>query len=121
MQGREEKPPRVGKAGRYFLVNLIGTGGFSEVFRAYDTTRCQYVACKLQYFADQFKDTDLQAKHKQYARKEWERLKKLNHPHIVQCKDVFEIDSENVGVVLEVRHRCHVCTASRQRLNWMLL
>ena len=33
--------------GRFVLLDLIGTGGFATVFKAYDLQRHEFVACKL--------------------------------------------------------------------------
>jgi tousled-like kinase len=32
---------------RYLLQSLLGRGGFSEVFKAYDLVECRAVACKI--------------------------------------------------------------------------
>ena len=35
---------------QYMIMNLIGKGGYSEVYRAFDLTKYQEVACKIHHF-----------------------------------------------------------------------
>ena len=35
------------KRERFILLSLLGKGGYSEVYRAYDLEECRYVACKI--------------------------------------------------------------------------
>jgi len=37
--------------GRYVLQCILGRGGFSEVFKAYDVEEMRYVACKIHQLA----------------------------------------------------------------------
>jgi serine/threonine protein kinase len=103
VQSGEEPLPQL-RDQQYILLNLIGKGGFSEVFRAYDTHAQSFVACKIQYFENsgpcmQAKDVDerrhLAGKHRNYAKTEIASLQKLKHPGIVEIRAAFEDASLN--------------------------
>lgn len=34
-------------AGKYLVLSLLGKGGYSEVYKAYDLENCREVACKI--------------------------------------------------------------------------
>ena len=76
---------------RYLLLNLLGKGGFSEVYKAYDFEAQKFVAIKIhqlnQYWTDQ-KKTDYQ----RHAHREAEIQKIINHSKIVRLYDRFEVD-----------------------------
>eukprot|EP01043_Picozoa_sp_COSAG02_P073988 COSAG02_NODE_14620_length_1254_cov_0.907359_1_plen_147_part_00 len=83
---------------QYILLNLIGKGGFSEVFRAYDSAARSLVACKIQYFENsgpcmQTKSDGesrrLVEKHRRIAEKEIDSLRTLKHPGIVEIRAAF--------------------------------
>ncbi|SPR00886.1 unnamed protein product (mitochondrion) [Plasmodiophora brassicae] len=66
---------------RYVVLQLIGKGGFSEVFKAFDLTE-----------------------HRTYTRhasREYEIHKQLQHPRIVLLYDVFAIDDQCFCTILE--------------------
>lgn len=42
---RFKEHPLINK--RYLLLNLLGKGGFSEVYRGFDLMEMRYVACKI--------------------------------------------------------------------------
>jgi tousled-like kinase len=35
---------------RYLILSILGKGGYSEVYRAYDLENCREVACKIHHF-----------------------------------------------------------------------
>lgn len=41
---------------RYLLLSLLGKGGFSEVWRAFDLEENKYVACKIHHVNKDWKD-----------------------------------------------------------------
>jgi tousled-like kinase len=39
-------------ANKYLILSLLGKGGYSEVYKAYDLENCREVACKIHHFDD---------------------------------------------------------------------
>ena len=85
---------------RYLLLQLIGKGGFSEVYKGFDTKELRYVACKVHQLNKDWKE-DKKANYIKHAVREYTIHRSLNHPRIVQLHDVFEIDSNSFVTVLE--------------------
>ncbi|XP_020574253.1 serine/threonine-protein kinase TOUSLED isoform X2 [Phalaenopsis equestris] len=85
---------------RYALLNLLGKGGFSEVYKAYDLAENRYVACKLHGLNAQWSEEKKQS-YIRHAVREYNIHKTLVHPHIVQLWDIFEIDHNTFCTVLE--------------------
>ncbi|KAH7300249.1 hypothetical protein KP509_24G053200 [Ceratopteris richardii] len=85
---------------RYSLLNLLGKGGFSEVYKAYDLIENRYVACKLHSLNGQWSEEKKQS-YIRHAIREYNIHKSLVHPHIVQLWDIFEIDHNTFCTVLE--------------------
>ncbi|XP_064401132.1 serine/threonine-protein kinase tousled-like 2 [Halichondria panicea] len=85
---------------RYLLLNLIGRGGFSEVYKAFDLQEHMYVACKIHQLNTDWRE-DKKANYIKHALREYNIHKKLHHSNIVQLFDVFEIDSNSFCTVLE--------------------
>lgn len=93
------------------LLDLIGKGGFSEVYQAFDVKEQRYVACKIHQLNTDWKE-DKKANyikldslvfgfslkidfHIRHALREYNIHKKLDHPRIVKLFDVFEIDANS--------------------------
>lgn len=85
---------------RYQLLNLLGRGGFSEVFKAYDLRDGRYVACKIHQLASNWKE-EKKRSFIRHAMREYEIHKSLKHPRVVQLVDIFEIDENTFCTVLE--------------------
>ncbi|KAJ6847912.1 serine/threonine-protein kinase TOUSLED [Iris pallida] len=85
---------------RYALLNLLGKGGFSEVYKAYDLLENRYVACKLHGLNAQWSEEKKQS-YIRHAVREYDIHKTLVHPHIVRLWDIFEIDHNTFCTVLE--------------------
>ncbi|KAL4200387.1 hypothetical protein AMTRI_Chr03g149400 [Amborella trichopoda] len=85
---------------RYALLNLLGRGGFSEVYKAYDLVEYRYVACKLHGLNAQWSEEKKQS-YIRHAIREYNIHKTLVHPHIVRLWDIFEIDHNTFCTVLE--------------------
>ncbi|KAK8931257.1 Serine/threonine-protein kinase TOUSLED [Platanthera zijinensis] len=85
---------------RYALLNLLGKGGFSEVFKAYDFMENRYVACKLHSLNAQWSEEKKQS-YIRHAIREYDIHKTLVHAHIVHLWDIFEIDHNTFCTVLE--------------------
>ncbi|XP_022890707.1 serine/threonine-protein kinase TOUSLED [Olea europaea var. sylvestris] len=85
---------------RYALLNLLGKGGFSEVYKAFDLVEHRYVACKLHGLHAQWSE-DKKQSYIRHAIREYNIHKTLVHPHIVRLWDIFEIDPNTFCTVLE--------------------
>ncbi|GMH12700.1 hypothetical protein Nepgr_014541 [Nepenthes gracilis] len=85
---------------RYALMNLLGKGGFSEVYKAFDLIDHRYVACKLHGLNPQWIEEKKQS-YIRHALREYNIHKTLVHNHIVQLWDTFEIDQNTFCTVLE--------------------
>ncbi|XP_065866829.1 serine/threonine-protein kinase TOUSLED isoform X2 [Euphorbia lathyris] len=85
---------------RYALLNLLGKGGFSEVYKAYDLVDHRYVACKLHGLNAQWSE-DKKQSYIRHAIREYNIHKTLVHNHIVRLWDIFEIDQNTFCTVLE--------------------
>lgn len=91
------------------LLDLIGKGGFSEVYQAFDVKEQRYVACKIHQLSTDWKEdkkanyiklvSSVQSNIDQFllrhALREYNIHKKLDHPRIVKLFDVFEIDANS--------------------------
>lgn len=85
---------------RYILLNLLGRGGFSEVYKAFDLQTSSYVACKIHQLASNWSEE----KKRSFIRHAWREYKihkSLNHPRVVKLVDIFEIDENTFCTVLE--------------------
>ncbi|XP_054797300.1 serine/threonine-protein kinase TOUSLED isoform X2 [Prosopis cineraria] len=85
---------------RYALLNLLGKGGFSEVYKAFDLVEHRYVACKLHGLNAQWSEEKKQS-YIRHAIREYNIHKTLVHHHIVRLWDIFEIDHNTFCTVLE--------------------
>ncbi|XP_074622202.1 serine/threonine-protein kinase tousled-like 2 [Acropora palmata] len=85
---------------RYLLLNLLGKGGFSEVYKGYDLVEHRYVACKIHQLSKEWKE-DKKANYIKHALREYNIHKSLDHPRIVHLYDVFEIGQHSFCTVLE--------------------
>eukprot|EP00817_Percolomonadidae_sp_ATCC50343_P003483 CAMPEP_0117426742 /NCGR_PEP_ID=MMETSP0758-20121206/6773_1 /TAXON_ID=63605 /ORGANISM="Percolomonas cosmopolitus, Strain AE-1 (ATCC 50343)" /LENGTH=754 /DNA_ID=CAMNT_0005212049 /DNA_START=77 /DNA_END=2337 /DNA_ORIENTATION=+ len=85
---------------RYVLIRLLGVGGFSEVFQAYDVVDCITVALKYHHIKS---DWGKEAKEKYVSRvaRECETQSNINHPNIVKVYEVFLVDDNTIISVLE--------------------
>ncbi|ETO31573.1 hypothetical protein RFI_05551 [Reticulomyxa filosa] len=85
---------------RYLFLTLLGKGGFSEVYKAYDLLEHRIVACKIHQLNVQWTD-ERKKNYTRHAAREYDIHKKLNHCRIVQLFDVFGIDINSFCTVLE--------------------
>ena len=85
---------------RYLLLELLGRGGFSEVFRAYDLHDHREVACKIHQLSPHWSD-ERKANYTRHATREYAIHKALSHDRIVALYDVFEIDAHTFATVLQ--------------------
>ena len=87
--------------GRYVLMNMLGRGGFSEVYKAYDIVEMREVACKLHQLSPQWSEARKQT-YVRHAQRECMIHKRLSHPNVVEMIDVFEVDRDSFCTVLEL-------------------
>uniref|UniRef100_A0A4W4HGP4 non-specific serine/threonine protein kinase n=1 Tax=Electrophorus electricus TaxID=8005 RepID=A0A4W4HGP4_ELEEL len=85
---------------RYLLLHLLGRGGFSEVYKAFDLTEQRYVAVKIHQLNKNWRDEKKENYHK-HACREYRIHKQLDHPRIVQLYDYFSLDTDSFCTVLE--------------------
>ena len=82
------------------LLAILGKGGFSEVWRAYDLDELREVAVKIHQLDPRWSEAKIENYTKHVAR-EYEIHRDVRHPRIVSFYDVFEIDSDSFATVLE--------------------
>ncbi|KAL5726053.1 non-specific serine/threonine protein kinase [Ranunculus cassubicifolius] len=85
---------------RYALLNLLGKGGFSEVYKAFDLVDYRYVACKLHGLSAHWSE-DKKQSYIRHAIREYNIHKSLVHRNIVRLWDTFEIDQNTFCTVLD--------------------
>uniref|UniRef100_A0A8D3CT12 non-specific serine/threonine protein kinase n=1 Tax=Scophthalmus maximus TaxID=52904 RepID=A0A8D3CT12_SCOMX len=85
---------------RYLLLHLLGRGGFSEVFKAFDLTEQRYVAIKIHQLNKNWREEKKENYHK-HACREYRIHKELDHPRIVKLYDYFSLDKDSFCTVLE--------------------
>lgn len=85
---------------RYQVLSLLGKGGFSEVYRAFDCLEMRFVACKIHQLSPNWSET-VKSNYIRHALRENQVLKALNHPNIIRHYDSVEIDSNSFCTVLE--------------------
>lgn len=99
---------------RYVLLNLLGRGGFSEVFRAIDLENGQMVACKIHQLASNWAE-DKKRNFIRHAMREYHIHKDLRHPRVVRMLNIFEIDDNSFGTVLQYCDGCDLDAYLRSR------
>merc|ERR1719331_1556364 len=84
---------------QYQLLNMLGKGGFSEVWKAYDMESHRYCAVKIHEVSKE-ETEEQRATYIRHALREYEIQKKIDHPRIVQLFDRFIIDQHAFGTVM---------------------
>jgi tousled-like kinase len=85
---------------RYVMVQLLGRGGFSEVWKAFDLIEGRYVACKVHKVNRQW-SAGAQRNYLKHAERELEIQRQLDHPRLMKLYDVFQYDSTTFVSVME--------------------
>lgn len=85
---------------RYLLMKLLGKGGFSEVWEAFDLHEYTRVACKIHQLNAHWSDEKKQ-NYTKHATREYAIHKSVRHDRVVRLFDVFEIDMVSFATVLE--------------------
>jgi tousled-like kinase len=88
-------------AGRYLILSLLGKGGYSEVYRAYDLENNIEVACKIHQLNPQWSDS-LKDNYIRHTIRENQIHKEIVHSKIVRHFDTIEIDLSSFCTVLEL-------------------
>ena len=85
---------------RYQIIELIGKGGYSEVYKAYDTQNHKFVACKLIQLKDNWPE-EIKQSYIKHTLRENSILQKINHAKIVNLYDTIEINDHSFCNILE--------------------
>ena len=85
---------------RYQLLSLLGKGGFSEVYKAYDLEKMRYVACKIHQLNPHW-SLSSRSNYIRHALRENQVHRFLKHLNIVEHYDSVEIDSNSFCTILE--------------------
>lgn len=85
---------------RYQILSLLGKGGYSEVYKAFDIKTKQYVACKV-YLLKQNWSKEICENYIKHTFREIEIHKMIECSKIIKQLDVFDIDGTSYCTVLE--------------------
>lgn len=96
----QRKDPWPVLSNRYAILSLLGNGGYSEVYKAYDLENHIEVACKIHQLNPQWSDT-MKDNYIKHTIRENQIHKEINHPKIVRHYDTIEIDNNSFCTVLE--------------------
>jgi tousled-like kinase len=88
-------------AGRYLILSLLGKGGYSEVYKAYDLENNMEVACKIHQLNPQWSD-NIKDNYIRHTIRENQIHKEILHSKIVRHYDTIEIDLSSFCTVLEL-------------------
>ncbi|KEG06247.1 putative protein kinase [Trypanosoma grayi] len=81
--------PAIGQQQRYVLMHLLGKGGFSEVWKAFDLQEARYVACKIHRVQREW-SAQTRLHYSRHADRELAIMRTLRHPHLTRLYDEFE-------------------------------
>jgi tousled-like kinase len=98
------------------LLSLLGKGGFSEVWRAFDLHEFREVAVKIHQLDPRWNE----AKKDNYTKHvscEYEIHRAVRHPRIVSLYDVFEIDNNAFATVLELCNGTDLDSLLKEKKN----
>lgn len=87
--------------GRYVVISLLGKGGFSEVWKAFDLLAARYVAVKIHKVSKDMSPS-ARANYLKHAERELEIMRGLDHPRLVKLFDVFELNEHSFASVMEL-------------------
>lgn len=88
-------------AEKYQLLNMIGRGGFSEVYRAFNLETNSFCAVKIHELGKEMSDQQRQL-YIRRAMREVDIQKTLQHPRVVTMQDCFPISTKAFGTVLQL-------------------
>lgn len=81
---------------------MLGRGGFSEVYKAFDLVEFGFVAVKIHQLNSAW-NRKRKESYTKHACREYNIQRTLKHERVVRLIDVFEIDDNSFATVLEVR------------------
>lgn len=96
------------------LVALLGKGGFSEVWRAFDVEELQEVAVKIHQLDPRWSD-EKKENYTKHVSREYEIHRNVRHPRIVSLLGVFEVDANSFCTVLELCEGTDLETLLKQK------
>jgi tousled-like kinase len=85
---------------RYLPMQLLGKGGFSEVWQAYDLTELKQVAVKIHQIDPRWSESKRES-YTRHVSREYQIHRNVRHARIVSLFDVFEIDNHSFATILE--------------------
>ena len=85
---------------RYVLMKLVGKGGFSEVFKAYDLNLLRMVAVKLHQVEASW-PANKRESYMKHAIRELQIQRNVRHPRVVGVFDSFVIDDNSWASVMD--------------------
>jgi tousled-like kinase len=85
---------------RYLLMKLLGKGGFSEVYKAYDLEENRIVACKIHQLSSTWKE-NRKSSYIKHVLRECQIHKNIDHPRVVKMYDTFLYDNNTYVTVLD--------------------
>lgn len=88
-------------AKKYLILSLLGKGGYSEVYKAFDLENCREVACKIHHFDDTWNE-NIKENYIKHALRENEIHKDLVNRRVVRQFDTVEIDHNSFCTILEL-------------------
>lgn len=101
--GREVVEPARGGGrasdGRFVILDLIATGGFAAVYRAYDLTRHTVVACKLHHISSKW-DERRKDSFIRHVEREFTITNCVQHRRVVETFAAFEVDDQTIVTVM---------------------
>lgn len=86
---------------KYQLVSLLGQGGYSEVYKAYDIKSHKYAACKIHKVNTNWKE-EVKDNYIKHTIREDRIMKEFTHENIVTLYDTIEINNNAFCSVLEL-------------------
>lgn len=86
---------------RYLILSLIGKGGYSEVYKAYDLHNHSHVACKIHQLDSQWSE-GIKELYIRHTLRENKIHEKIDHDNVVKHYDTVEIDNSSFATVLEL-------------------
>ena len=83
---------------RYQTLELLGAGGFGEVYKCFDLEKKRYVAVKKIRF-DKKVDGDRKDEFYRHVRREIEIQQTLSHPNIAKLEEVLDLNKDKNCVI----------------------
>lgn len=90
---------------RYVRLNMLGKGGFSEVWKAFDLEELRYVAVKIHRLRREWPE-QWRRNYTKHAEREYNIHRSLQHPNVIPLHAVFSIDDYSFCTVLELCGGC---------------